>query len=177
MSYSFSPGRAVLWVKLYRSPAVENEVYHQWMLHKGLTDSSRATPSVYFTLMKMPLQLGWWWSSAGFIGHNQLPSGMLWDCVFCIYCLRTIWRDWLQDLHHKPPPASTNTANTIRDPPVSVEDPSAVSVTHTGMIFPEVKSREHSKLHFVNSLLLTALDFKGTPDCSGWRIVNCSVRN
>lgn len=55
--------------------------------------------------------------------------------------------------------------------------PDAVSVTYTGMIFPEVKSRVHSKLHFVNNLLLTTLDFKGTADFSGWRIVNCSVRN
>lgn len=44
---------------------------------------------------------------------------------------------------------------------------SAVSVTYTGMIFPEVRSREHSKLHFVNNLLSTILDFNGTPDFNG----------
>lgn len=45
--------------------------------------------------------------------------------------------------------------------------PSAVSVTYAGMIFPEVRSQEYSKLHFVNNLLLTTLDFKGTPDFNG----------
>lgn len=60
---------------------------------------NRAAPSVYFTLLKMTLQLGWWWSSAGLIEHNQLRSGMLWHCDFNIYCVRTIWRDRLHDLH------------------------------------------------------------------------------
>lgn len=101
MSYSFSLGRAVLWVKIYRFLAVESEVCHQWMLHKRLADSRVEQPQV-FTLLKMPLQLDWWQSSAGLIEHNQLPSGMLWDCVFCIYCLRTIWRDRVQDLQISP---------------------------------------------------------------------------